>query len=79
MSKEGIKERIQDLRELLKGVITIIIALLGGEVILVYQVLNKKVAFFNMIVVLLGLVILFLILIWGKLIWNNLDDYARRL
>jgi len=79
LSKEGIKERIQDLRELLKGVITIIIALLGGEVILVYQVLNKKVAFFNMIVVLLGLVILFLILIWGKLIWNNLDDYARRL
>ena len=79
MSKDAIKERITDLRELLKGIITLIIALLSGEAILIYQVLNKKVGLFNIVVILVGLIIFFLVLIYGKFLWNALDDYERRL
>ena len=78
MSKEGIKEKISDLRELLRGLITLIIALLSAEVILVFQILNGIIAVFNMVVV-VGLILLFLLLMWGKLLWNTLDEYERRL
>ena len=79
MRKDGIKEKINDLRELLKGIITFIIALLTGEAILIYQILNKKIAVFNVIMISVGIVILFLALIYGKLVWDTLDNYERRL
>ncbi len=79
MSKEGIRERINDLREILKGLITLIIGLVSGEVFLVYQILNKKIAVFNIFVVLVGILILFLFLIWGKFLWNIIDEYERKL
>ena len=79
MSKDGIKEKIQDLRELLKGMITFIIALLSGEAVLIYQILNKKIALFNVVVIGVGLIILFLALFYGKYIWDILDDYERRI
>jgi len=79
LSKEGIRERINDLREILKGLITLIIGLVSGEVFLVYQILNKKIAVFNIFVVLVGILILFLFLIWGKFLWNIIDEYERKL
>jgi len=79
LSKDGIKEKIQDLRELLKGMITFIIALLSGEAVLIYQILNKKIALFNVVVIGVGLIILFLALFYGKYIWDILDDYERRI
>ena len=79
MNKDGIKEKIQDLRELLKGMITFIIALLSGEAVLIYQILNKKIALFNVVVIGVGLIILFLALFYGKYIWDILDDYERRI
>ena len=79
MSKDAIKEKITDLRELLKGIITLIIALLSGEAILIYQVLNKKVGVISIILGLIGMISLFLIILYGKVVWAKLDEYERKL
>jgi len=79
LSESGIKEKINDLRELLKGLITLIIALLSGEAILVYQVLNKKAEVVSIILGLIGIISLFLVTLYGKAVWEKLDEYERRL
>jgi len=79
LSKEGIKEKIMDLRELLKGLILLEITLLSGIVINTYKILIKSIPFYMVFISFIGIVLSFQIALFIKSLLHKLEEYERKL
>jgi len=80
MSKsEAIKERLAKYREILKAIIWSVIALFTGIVTIAYQVLIHKISAYMVIFGLIGLIVMFLVLLYGGHIWGIISILEKEL
>ena len=80
MSKaDSLKEKISKYRELLKLLIMSIIAILTGISTIAYQILINKIPFHTIFLGLVGLVVVFLLSMWGLKLWNKLEELEKEL
>ena len=76
---DALKEKLAKYREILKAIIWSIMALFTGIVTLSYQVLIHKISAYMIILGLVGLVLLFLVLMYGGNIWGIINKLEKEL
>lgn len=76
---DAIKEKLAKYREVLKAIIWSVMALFTGIVTIAYQVLIHKISAYMIIFGLVGLVLLFLVLLYGGNIWSIINKLEKEL
>jgi len=79
LSREGIKERINDFREILKMLLLLDITLLSGIVVNLYNVLLGKIPLFMIIISMIGLIVLFQLAMFTLAILKKLEILEKEL
>jgi polyferredoxin len=80
MSKaDAIKERLAKYREVLKAIIWSVLALFTGIVTVAYQVLIHKISAYMIIFGLVGLILIFVVLLYGGHIWGIIGKLEKEL
>jgi hypothetical protein len=70
---EIVKLKVENLREVLKFLFMLILALLSGQVYLIYLILIKKVPFYFVIFIGIGLVALYLMIKGAMFVWEEMN------
>jgi len=78
-SNEYIKEEIATYREIVKLVVIIILAVSGGVISIIINVMNKKFEEFTLIFSLVGFIIMVLLFLMLKYYWNRLYEFKEKL
>jgi len=79
MKSEYIKEEIATYREIVKLVVIVILAVSGGVVSIVINVMNKRFEEFTLIFSLVGFIIMILLFLMLKYYWNRLYEFKEKL
>jgi len=79
MKSEYIKEEITTYREIVKLVVLIILAVSGGVVSIIINVMNKRFEEFTLIFSLVGFIIMIFLFLMLKYYWNRLYEFKERL
>jgi len=79
MKIEYIKEEIATYREIVKLLIIIIVATIGGALSIILNVINKKFEIYSLIFSFIGFVIVILLLLMLKYYWNKLYEFKEKL
>ena len=70
---EIVKLKVENLREVLKFLLLLVLSLLTGEVILFYQILISKVPVYMIIFNAVGLIVLYFVYIVAKFVWHEME------
>ncbi len=79
MKIDSLKEKHNRYKELFKALIYLLLALLTGLSTIVYQILTHKILPHMIVLVGIGLVIGFLLLSFGKIIWIKMQDIEKEM
>jgi len=79
MENYYIKEEIATYREIIKLVVIIILAVSGGVISIIINVMNKKFEEFTLIFSLVGFIIMVLLFLMLKYYWNRLYEFKEKL
>jgi len=79
MKIDAIKAKIDRFKELFKAIIYSILAIITGIVTIIYNILIHKVPPYMIIVGGVGLVVVFLLFLFGKAIWNKFEELEKEL
>jgi phosphate starvation-inducible membrane PsiE len=74
---EKIKLKVENLREILKFLLLLMLAILTGEVTLVYKIFLKEVGVWFIFFVFIGLVLIYFNLMAIKFVWNLMEEEIR--
>ena len=78
-SIEYIKEEITTYREIVKLIVVIIVATIGGAVSIILNVVNKKFETYSLIFSFIGFIIIILLFLMLKYYWNKLYEFKEKL
>ena len=67
---EIVKIKIENLREVFKFLLLLLLAILIGEATLIFKILGGEVKFYFMVIILVGIVLIYFNIIGLKFIWN---------
>jgi len=76
---EYIKEEIATYREIVKLIVIIILAISGGIINIIINIINKKFEIYTLIFSLVGFVIMILLFLMLKYYWNKLYEFKGKL
>jgi H+/Cl- antiporter ClcA len=79
MKIDMLKERHNRYKELFKALVYLILALLTGLVTIVYKILIHQIDPFMIIMVGIGLLIGFLLLLFGKMVWYKMEEIEEEM
>ena len=79
MKIDAIKAKIERFKEIFKVILYSILAIISGIVTIVYNILIHKIPPYMIIVGGIGLVVVFLLILVGKTIWNTFDELEKEL
>ena len=68
-----IKIKVENLREILKFLLLLLMGILTAETTLIYKILNNKCKLFMIIFVFVGIVLMFLTIQGIKLVWEIMN------
>jgi len=74
---EKIKLKVENLREILKFLLLLMLAILTGEVTLVYKIFLKEIGVWFIFFVFIGLVLIYFNLMAIKFVWNLMEEEIR--
>ena len=74
---EKIKLKVENLREILKFLLLLMLAILTGEITLVYKIFLKEVGVWFIFFVFIGLVLIYFNLMAIKFVWNLMEEEIR--
>jgi len=77
--KDYIKEEIATYREIVKLLVIIIVATIGGALSIILNVINKKLEIYSLIFSFIGFVIVILLFLMLKYYWNKLYEFKEKL
>jgi len=77
--KSDEKEEITTYREIVKLVVIIILAVSGGVISIIINVMNKKFEEFTLIFSLVGFIIMIFLFLMLKYYWNRLYEFKEKL
>ena len=77
--KDYIKEEIATYREIVKLLVIIIVATIGGALSIILNVINKKFEIYSLIFSFIGFVIVILLFLMLKYYWNKLYEFKEKL
>ena len=70
---EIVKIKIENLREVFKFLLILLLGILTGEATLVFKILSNEVNIYFMIIVLVGLVLIYFNIVGLKFVWNLME------
>ena len=70
---EIVKIKIENLREVFKFLLILLLAVLTGEATLVFKILSSEVSIYFMVIVLVGLVLIYFNIVGLKFVWNLME------
>ena len=76
---EIVKIKIENLREILKFLLLLVLAILTGLVTLTFWILTKKVEVYFIIFVGIGLVVLWFLYLVIKFVWEKMENYLKEI
>jgi hypothetical protein len=74
---EKIKLKVENLREILKFLLLLMLAILTGEITLVYKIFLKEIGVWFIFFVFIGLVLIYFNLMAIKFVWNLMEEEIR--
>ena len=76
---EIVKIRIENLREILKFLLLLVLTILTGLVTLTFWILTKRIEVYFIIFVGIGLVILWFLYLVIKLVWEKMENSLKEI
>ena len=70
---EVVKIKIENLREILKFLLLLLLAILTGEATLVFKILNGEVKSYFIVIVLVGIFLIYFNIVGLRFIWNLME------
>ena len=77
--KEYLKEEIATYREIVKLIVFIIVAISGGAISIILDVVNKKIETYSLIFPFVGFIIVIMLFLMLKYYWNKLYEFKEKL
>jgi len=74
---ETVKLKVENLREILKFLLLLVLSILTGEVILIYQILAFKVPVYMIVFNGVGLAVLYFVYVISKYVWERMESYLE--
>ena len=79
MKIDALKEEHNRYKELFKALVYLILALLTGLVTIVYKILIHQINAYMITIVGIGLLIGFLLLLFGKMVWHKMEEIEEEM